>query len=1273
MSLLELKNSFEKADPKFGPVPFWWWSAEEVTEERVRWQLQKFRAGGLRNIGIINIAPTGPQYGSISDNPTYFSEDWWNMFEVTVKEANRLGMYVWFYDQIGFSGSNFPARIVSENPEYSGYLLRRFKNKEDVPAGAEILYKDKDYIYAAVRQGFNWLDPDACKLLLDKVHGEFERRFPNDLGKTIAGSFQDELPPLPLWTKETPQVYKDIYNEDLLPHIPALFEENHESEEIRRRVYEIAAELAEKSFFIPISKWHAKYNMLLGCDQAGPARRVDIHGAQRLYLDYFRTHRWYSSPGADMDGEVKPHSSMVHLHGGKRVWLEGFHSSGWGGTIEETMHWLIPWFQGGVTLYSPHSVFFSTKGGWWEWAAPDTGWRQPYFEHYSVFADTVSRICTLLSAGHHIADVGVHYPSYAATGHMSIEDGEPSEHPMAVANKVPNKYLEHMQRVYETITGRWNRHNQDFLGALREKKRDFDIIDDSALEKAVIENDKLRISEEQFSAIILSGTTVMAQEAKDKLTSWINQGGLVVGVDILEEDQVIEGMIQVKNAEEAAQLIDERLPKRVIGKGLTLHRNVDNADIFLLLPDDGNLIRMHKPTDSDTTIQERSTYRLRTKGIPQLWDPVSGKIYQMEYKREGQWIEIEADFSSWPAAIVVCSTHSNIQGIDYKDNFVSSSLLESASISFPDDQWRLKAIPTLDNTYGDFDLHGDKQIMSPIERRVVKFKQQLNADDGINSGWHLPDCDDSLWESRLWSESAYWIASESKNFEKDKSWKIVYSNTLGDLEFKTWAGRMGRVPRRFLNLGEVEKDNSVWAKSNIIVDQPGKYWIRTESNVEISGWINNKPIYWTGGPEEQTSWIELDQGINQILLKATALVSGLVRIGIEVNKKSKPSLPKWIYLSHPLPKSSLIKNLTANDDIPVEKVCMNFAARGRVTLLVNGKKVTEHGDFNPYIRQGQEEVDLTSYWRKGLNEIRFEFPEGAGEVLADGIIEKYNGETEIFYTNTDWKDEDENEAVILHEAVLQFAETESLWLSDRPHPLPNVGWLMPHSVPNPKPLSFHMNPDRIGKPVWLRFPMPAGAKSLKFKAAGPSRVWINGTEVAVKDEKSSFPVQKAGAIAVICIKPNDASSEADVLLEPIRFETSYTTGKLGDWRTELHLPHHSGAVEYETTFKLNSNARAFLDIGHVRGTAEVWIDNHRAGIRVWRPYIFDLGENLKGTHRIRIRVTNTLGTHYEVGRPSHVVGGENQYWNQNVDQTGWVSKAAAGGLYGPVRIYQSKK
>jgi hypothetical protein len=797
MGLDRLKQRFTEADPRFGPVPFWWWSAEEVTAERVRWHLQKFREGGLRNIGIINIAPTGPQYGSVSDNPAYFSEDWWAMFEVALREAERLGMYLWFYDQIGFSGSNFPARIVAEEPDYGGYNLRRVAKGEAVPEDGKVLLEAEDYTYFEVRQGFNWLDPRATAILLDKVHGEFERRFPNDLGKTIAGTFQDELPPLPLWTGELPQLYKERYGEDLIPHLAALFDQTPGYEEIRRRVYEVATELAEQAFFIPISKWHDKYGMLLGSDQAGPARRVEVHGAQRLYLDYLRTHRWYNSAGCDMDGEIKPHSSMAHLHGGKRVWLEAFHTSGWGGTIEETMHWLVPWFQAGVTLYSPHSIYFSTRGGWWEWAPPDTGWRQPYFEHYPVFADTVSRVCALLNEGQHVCDIAVHYPSHAAVGHMSLSDGKPNQHPMAISNKTPNDRIKHIQDVYNQVTGRWNRRDLEMVGALREARLDFDVVDDSALEKSISEKDKLKIAEERFSVLILCGTTVMDDAARGKVQEWIRDGGWVIAVDPLEGEPVMVGVVVVKTAEEAVALIEKRIPRRIEGSGQTLHRWTEEADVFLLLPDKESIIQMHVPATPQTSMREKAAYRLRTSGTPQLWDPVAGNTHTVSYKRDGEWVEVEVPFTSWPAALVVCpfeeekaentvATHTTGSYSRVVPAKVNLEELSGTAPELPSTDWRVEVVPTLDNRYGDFELHGERSERPPVERRMMLVAREEGVAAGEQAGWHQPDFDDSSWTERLWSETEYWQACKGESFDPEQAWPLIYSNTFGDFKFKTW-------------------------------------------------------------------------------------------------------------------------------------------------------------------------------------------------------------------------------------------------------------------------------------------------------------------------------------------------------------------------------------------------------------------------------------------------------------------------------------------------------
>ncbi|ULL19875.1 hypothetical protein DVH26_19085 [Paenibacillus sp. H1-7] len=1284
----ELQTRFAIPDPHFGPVPFWWWSGEEVTEERIRWQLQKFREGGLRNIGIIHLAPTGPQYGSCGDSPVFMSDDWWVLFEVALREAERLGMRLWFYDQIGFSGANELARLVASNPEFSGYHLRRYLPEEELPEGAQLLLETQAYRYAAVRQGFNWLDPHASAAMLDRVHGEMERRFPNDLGKTIAGSFQDELPPLPLWSPDVPIRYAELFGEDVIPLLPALFDDEPGADEVRRRVYRIAAELAEQALFIPLGNWHRKYGMLIGCDQAGPARRVDLHAAQRLYLDYFRTHRWYNAPGADMEGEIKPHSSMVHLNGGTRVWLEAFHSSGWGGTIEETMHWLIPFLQAGVTLFSPHAVYYSTRGGWWEWAPPDTGWRQPYFEHYGIFADTVSRVCNLLSVGSHVCDIAVHYPSYAVVGYLSLDDIKPREHPMAASNRDPNKKVAHLREVYLEVTGTVNRRDTAMHpGVLRSKHLDFDVVDDSILQQADVQNGRLAISNEAFSVLVLCGTTIMDAEASRQVNRMLEQGGLVIGVKVPEaEKSALPGAIFVQTAEEMAAIIEERLPKRVEGPGMSLQRSTDEADVFLLLPEDGKLLRMHQPADESTMLLDRAEYRLLTSGVPELWDPVSGRMEPIPYIREGEWIRVEAGFSDWPAALIVCPFRTAADVTRIPEG-LKEAVSQPLAMRFPaqpgewpvnagrtillEENWRVRVESTLDNRYGDFDLHGTQRGIMPPERRVMQVRTERDGDSGIGNGWHLPAYDDSDWDERLWSESVYWHVYKGDSFQPSEAKPLVYSNIFGDLAFRSWAGRMGRVPRRYLHLGDAVKGETVWAHTHAVAPKAGRYGVRVESNAEIIGWVNDCLIAWSGGPEEKTAWIDLKEGPNTILIKAEALSNGLIRAGIEINETLSESLPKWLYVSNPNPNSSLQKALTIPAGSKVRKVQLVFAARGRVVLEVNGVHVSEHGDFNPYIRQGQEEVDVTEFCRKGENVVRFLMPEGEGVVLADGRIELLDGSSLSFCTGLDWKDERGEAPGILHKNVLHFAETESLWINPRPHPLPGVGWLMPESVPVSPPVSFAADLASIGQPVWLRFPLPVGACGMRLETTGQGRVsvWIDGQEVPFAGGRASFPPQAAGAIAAVRIEPEGTQTEAAVLSGPVRFDVVPYEGKLGDWRTALQLPHHSGAVEYETTLHLSEAGEATLELGHVRGTAEVWFDGKPIGIRVWRPYRFMLGSISAGTHRLRIRVTNTLGTHYEKGRPTSLVGANPAvtYWDRE-HRPEWQAAFPTGGLYGPVRV-----
>lgn len=74
----------------------------------------------------------------------------------------------------------------------------------------------------------------------------------------------------------------------------------------------------------------------------------------------------------------------------------------------------------------------------------------------------------------------------------------------------------------------------------------------------------------------------------------------------------------------------------------------------------------------------------------------------------------------------------------------------------------------------------------------------------------------------------------------------------------------------------------------------------------------------------------------------------------------------------------------------------------------------------------------------------------------------------------------------------------------------------------------------------------------------------------------------------------------------------------------------SGTVRYEGTTQLEKKdieRNICLDLGNAYETAEVFVNGHSAGVRICKPYRFELTGLLKeGENRLAIEVTNTLGT-----------------------------------------------
>ncbi len=197
--MTKLWDRFDEPPRAFSPVPLWWWSGDTVSAERLRWQLERLAAGGVFNVVVMNVAPTSPLYGKDADDPPFMSEAWWELFEGVCRDARELGVSLWFYDQIGFSGANFQGQVVQREPQHAGRWLERVDEAAGCPPGGTPIATIDGSVYYSVERGFDYYSAAACQELFAMVHGRFEARVGHLFGSVIAGSFQDELPDLPTW------------------------------------------------------------------------------------------------------------------------------------------------------------------------------------------------------------------------------------------------------------------------------------------------------------------------------------------------------------------------------------------------------------------------------------------------------------------------------------------------------------------------------------------------------------------------------------------------------------------------------------------------------------------------------------------------------------------------------------------------------------------------------------------------------------------------------------------------------------------------------------------------------------------------------------------------------------------------------------------------------------------------------------------------------------------------------------------------------------------
>jgi len=855
-----LSASFQSPPEGFGEVAFYWWVGGKLDRERIRWQLDQLAGAKISGLQI-NYAhgPTGGISWGLTypSDPPLFSEEWWELFAWFKGEANARGMAVslsdytlgigqgWFCDEIirdpGLRGSVLEAVVLEADSDMSatwtpdtlaayavkgggesfGTLPRRLR---PFSGGVASLPDETVVVVRAVTRphSLDPMNPEVGRRYIAGFFQQFEDRFPGECGSGLNYFFSDELDlgvAGNLWTARFADEFLRRKGYDLMDELPALFIDiGPRTPKVRLDYRDVMVALEEESFFLPIYEWHEARGMTYGCDHGWRGRKPTEFG------DYFRTQRWNQGPGCDqprLEADVvknKVASSIAHLNQRPRTWLEGFYSSGWGTTSAQIADAVFRNFAMGHNLLTLHGLYYSTHGGWWEWAPPCNHFRMPYWPHFRRFLECSERLSFLLSRGVHVCNIGILYP-------VAATEGGPGG---AASSKAAFELAE----------------------ALYSCGIDFDFIDFETLEKAKAVDGGLVVSGEAYRVLVIPPMPVIRFSSIEAAERMAAAGGRVIFLDRLpyasdragREDPVLRDRCETLLAsdrvrrmsvkEAAAALAESDRDFRVLegdGHPFVQHRIIEGRHLFFIYG-----------MEAGTLVELRATGRV-TRWNP--WDGTESVLPVESVAVDRTRLRLP-EGPATPYLIWFGPVSAEVSEVPCVRS-------ETRTIDGP---WTCEAVPCLDNQWGDFRLPAHQGFIGPEIRLVDVETAAGNWQSHACGTGPLYECFESEDSTALRKQLLSGVPMKGRPLLASWRWGLP-----DDPGFQGWHGLKGRVHDDLFSFEGTGVTRFLRTTVHVEEDTTA-YWNLGGCAQPVSAWMNRQAMD-TAAP------LALSRGKHEVVLE----------------------------------------------------------------------------------------------------------------------------------------------------------------------------------------------------------------------------------------------------------------------------------------------------------------------------------------------------------------------------------------------------------------------
>lgn len=436
----EARATFEQPPVEFSTAPLWVWN-DMITPEQIRFSLRDLDKHGIHQVFV------HPRPGLMTP---YLSEDWFELWRVTLAEAKRLGMNVWIYDEnsypSGFAGGLVPERLpetrgmglsfIETNSAPSGDFLgvyRIYNNdicrlvEPDKSGNTPVTGTDDGkQRYLAVKKEYagkspwhggryyvDLLNPKTTPEFLEVTLGAYKRELGDEFGKLIPGSFTDE-PRLRgagnyHWTGDLEERFRERWGYSLIENLPALHTRVGDWKRVRHNYYQLLSEL----FIQRWAKPYYEYCETNGLEFTGHYWEHEWPRAA-LVPDNMAMYAWQHRPGIDtlmnqynegthaQFGNVRAVmevASVANQLGLPRTLCEAYGAAGWDLRFEDMKRigdWL---YVLGINTMNQHLSYLTIRGARKRDHPLSFSYHEPWWDAYTIMSGYFERLSAALSQG----------------------------------------------------------------------------------------------------------------------------------------------------------------------------------------------------------------------------------------------------------------------------------------------------------------------------------------------------------------------------------------------------------------------------------------------------------------------------------------------------------------------------------------------------------------------------------------------------------------------------------------------------------------------------------------------------------------------------------------------------------------------------------------------------------------------------------------------------------------------------------------------------------